>query len=576
MAAHVEHFPIGGHEDGTEEKRKMASFKKKAMNASAKFKNSITRRARRSSSKVVDISIEDPRDAEEMQAVDAFRQTLILEELLPSKHDNYHMMLRFLKARKFDIEKTKQMWSDMLQWRKDFSADTILEEYEFPELNEVLDYYPQGHHGVDKEGRPVYFERLGKVDAEKLMQVTNLDRYVKYHVKEFERCFAVKFPACSIATKKHIDQSISILDVQGVGMKQFNKTARELIGRLQNIDSNNYPETLCRMYIINAGSGFRLLWNTIKSFLDPKTAAKIQVLGNKYQSKLLEAIDASELPDFLGGSCSCEGGCLRSDKGPWNDPEILKMVQSGLGKCGAHGVHAMEAEEKMISEDEIVYQVHADEHLPSVSRSFIQHPTCLSPVREEMNSPNDFQVPVPESDSTRSSVDDSYVDKAVIRTWEAPEKKSTASQSQDEMMIQDAQKESGPARRPTVTGVMSFALGIMTMLRVRNAVPSKLTDSSSPKQIEQEDPKITISVNEYSAMLRRLADMEEKVVVMSNKPAEMPAEKEEILKAAVSRAEALEAELAATKKVLEDSMAQQKEILAYIEKKKNKKKMFFF
>ncbi|OEL33993.1 Phosphatidylinositol/phosphatidylcholine transfer protein SFH9 [Dichanthelium oligosanthes] len=289
--------------------------------------------------------------AEEPRAVEEeLRQALATRGLLPPKFDDKYTMRRFLKARGFDIDKTIDMWSEMLKWRSEFGADSILtlgllggciasiawvtapfglcdnnedifQDFVFDELEDVLLYYPHGFHGADRDGRPIYIEILGKVDPTKLLNVTTVERFLKYHVQSLERLFAEKYPACSVASNKHVDTITTILDVKGVNWMKVSKLAREVVLHINKIDGDNYPEILHRMFIVNAGSGFRLLWGALRGLIDPNTAEKIEVLGETYQCRLLEQIDESQLPDFLGGSCSCsgEGGCLRSNKGPWKE-----------------------------------------------------------------------------------------------------------------------------------------------------------------------------------------------------------------------------------------------------------------
>lgn len=109
LSTGLEKYDVENSED--ERKTRLGSLKKKAINASTKFRHSFTKKGRRNR-KVMSVAFEDEHDAEELQAVDAFRQALILEELLPAKHDDYHMMLRFVSF-PFSIESLDIIWNCM-------------------------------------------------------------------------------------------------------------------------------------------------------------------------------------------------------------------------------------------------------------------------------------------------------------------------------------------------------------------------------------------------------------------------------------------------------------------------------
>jgi len=238
-------------------------------------------------------------------------------------------MLRFLRARKFDVPKAKEMFIDNEKWRKEFGVEDIVENFDFPELSVVDKYYPQYYHKNDKDDRPVYIERLGFLDLKALYAATTPERQLKRLVLEYEKFLYERLPACSAAAGHPVETSCTILDLQNVSLSNFYRV-KDYVMQASSIGQNRYPECMGKFYIINAPFMFSTVWSLVKGWLDPVTVAKISILGSNYKPALLAQIDAENLPKEFGGTCSCPSGCSLSDAGPWN-PAGGKVVESEGG-----------------------------------------------------------------------------------------------------------------------------------------------------------------------------------------------------------------------------------------------------
>lgn len=249
--------------------------------------------------------------------VESLRNSLVKLNRYDDSRHTESMLLRFLKARKFDFKAAELMLTDFEQWRIDVNVQEIIESFSFPEDKEIMTFYPRYYHKTCKLGRPIYIEQFENFSTSRLLEITTEDRMLKKYIRQHEKLMYYRFPACSLKAGREIGQGVTIIDLKGAKLSEFYQ-GRSILTSVSDLGSRRYPETLGVLFIINAPSMFTWVWMLIGKILDPVTLSKIFVLGVDYQSTLLDHIDAENLQVRFGGKCIDPAG----DFGPWNDGSV--------------------------------------------------------------------------------------------------------------------------------------------------------------------------------------------------------------------------------------------------------------
>ncbi|XP_072144818.1 SEC14-like protein 2 isoform X2 [Dermacentor andersoni] len=255
--------------------------------------------------------------ASEEATLEQFRATVA--DLSPPSTEDWYL-LKWLRARKFNVDDAKKMLREHIAWRKKHQVDTILEDYNVPTL--FLQYCPGGFVECGLGGHPVYITPVGSTDIKGLLEAAPRSDLLRHLIYILETQEELK-RRISLQNGRHrVDKMYVVADMEGFSFWQL--SSLEVVSAITEsvrLYEANYPEILEEAFVINAPSLFPVLWNIVKPLLSQRTISKINIFGKDgWRDVLASRFDVERLPAHWGGRL----------RGPDGDGRCTNLVREIL------------------------------------------------------------------------------------------------------------------------------------------------------------------------------------------------------------------------------------------------------
>ncbi|OHE98549.1 CRAL/TRIO domain-containing protein [Colletotrichum orchidophilum] len=220
------------------------------------------------------------------------------------KHDHPDALaLRFLRARKWDVEKAFVMMISTMHWRLTEMKvdDEIMKSGEAgaleaaqnsdPKIKQLgEDFMTQARsgktfiHGLDKGGRPICQVRV-RMHRQGEQCEESLEKYTVFLIETARMVLAPP-----------VDTATIVFDMTGFSLANMDYTPVKFMIKCFEA---NYPESLGAVLVHKAPWVFQGIWKIIKGWLDPVVAAKVHFTNNV--KEMSEFIEPSHILKELDG-----------------------------------------------------------------------------------------------------------------------------------------------------------------------------------------------------------------------------------------------------------------------------------
>lgn len=221
------------------------------------------------------------------------------------KHDHPDgLLLRFLRARKWDIQNALVMLVSAMHWRlqemnvdddvmKNGESAAVVDSLNSAnpavrkEGNDFMTQLRMGKsflHGTDREGRPMCFVRV-RLHKQGEQSDASLERFTVYAIE-----------TARLLLESNVDTAAVVFDMTGFSMANMDYAPVKFMIRCFEA---NYPESLGVVLVHKSPWIFHGIWTIIKGWLDPVVAAKVHF--TKTVDDLSEFISRDHILTELGG-----------------------------------------------------------------------------------------------------------------------------------------------------------------------------------------------------------------------------------------------------------------------------------